>query len=162
MTLWGTLRRAAALAALLGTTGWLLPGLPPQACGQADLAGSCPGCARLFDGYGLRQSDAAFELVWVMDRTVYPKVFTLANPERLVVDFQPAWSERLERLNAWTHPLLNGPVRRGSDSAQRRVRFVLDLVPGAAYDVRQDIYLNAGQLGEGARFVLRVSRGGPP
>jgi hypothetical protein len=120
-------------------------------------ATSCPGCAQVFDGQVVSDSASSFRVVWSMDRTVYPRVFILEDPRRLVVDFEPAWSTGVAALAAWTHPLLRGAIRPGWHGEQRRLRFVFDLHSGIQYDVSQDIYLGDSQTNP-ARFVLGVSR----
>jgi hypothetical protein len=146
------LRRALFLV-LLGV-GMLLP----AAAGAGAEGGVCAGCAKVLDGYVERVSDGSLRVTWVMDRTVYPRVFILKEPRRLVVDIEPAWTEGLPRLTAPAHPLLRGPIRTAWHAEPRRLRCVLDLLPDGLYDVTQDLFLNPPEQKDGARFVLGVSR----
>lgn len=117
-------------------------------------ADTCTGCARVLDAQASSDSTEAFSLTLIMDRAVYPKVFTLENPRRLVVDLEPSWMGSMPRLTSWAHPLLRGPIRTAWHADSRRLRLVLDLHPGVKYDVQQDLYLGQGLTGEGARFLL--------
>jgi hypothetical protein len=54
--------------------------------------------------------------------------------------------------------MLRGPIRTGLDREAERLRIVLDLVEGASYRVKHDLFLSGGLLGEGARYVLELKR----
>lgn len=127
---------------------------------RAQAEGPCPRteCVRVFDAFGVSKSRDAFQLVIVVDRWIRPKVFALKAPPRLVLDWEPAWTEGLTRLKSWDHPILKGPIRMAWHARQRKLRIVLDLLPETDYDVQQEVYLTVGELGEGARFVLSVRR----
>ncbi len=136
-------------------------GVVPGAEAVHGRAISCQGCVKVVDGYGLEDADGSIQIVLVMDRVIHPTAFVLKDPLRVVVDLEPAWTEGLPRLTSWGHPFLKGPIRLGWHSEQRRLRLVLDLVPGPIYDASQDLYLGEGRSGEEARFVLRVTRTSP-
>lgn len=151
----GLPRRIFALALvaslLVLLTGWAHL---PWTGATARAADTCTGCARVLDAQASSDSREALSLTLMMDRAVYPKVFTLENPTRLVVDLEPAWMGPMPRLTSWGHPLLRGQIRTAWHADSRRLRLVLDLHPGVKYDVQQDLYLGQGLTEEGARFVL--------
>ena len=154
-------RTTLCLLALFLLWGTGPAGFVPGAEAVQGRAISCQGCAKVVDGYGLEDSDGSIQIVLVMDRVIHPSAFVLKDPLRVVVDLEPAWTEGLPRLTSWGHPFLQGPIRLGWHSEQRRLRLVLDLVPGHIYDASQDLYLGEGRSEEGARFVLRVTRTSP-
>jgi|GEM_PF-2438516 hypothetical protein len=151
-------------AALVGRTWLILAGLlviflvrgterPVHAQGWANVEGEC---IRVLDVYGTASGEGEIQIVLVMDRGHRPKVFPLKEPPRLVIDLEPVELVGKPRLSKERLPLLRGPVRWGIHHAKRRLRIVLDLFPNRTYDVKQDLYMGPGQLGEGGRFVLTL------
>ncbi len=151
----GRLKRGLVLPSVASAffllTGWAQL---PWTGATAQAADACSGCARVLEAQTSSESDGALSLTLIMDRALYPKVFTLENPTRVVVDLEPAWIGATQRLTSWGHPLLRGKIRAAWHADSRRLRLVLDLHPGVKYDVQQDLYLGQGLTVEGARFVL--------
>ena len=114
------------------------------------------GCIRVLDVYGVSPEKGEVRIVLVLDRSRSPKVFPLKEPPRLVIDLEPAELVGRPRFPEEPFPILRGPVRWWIHPAKRRLRIVLDLFPHRAYDVKQDLYMGPGQLGEGGRFVLSL------
>jgi hypothetical protein len=116
----------------------------------------CEECPRVFDGYAISDSQDAFQLILIMDRPFEPKVFSLENPHRLVIDLEPTSTSSLPRLHGWKHPILKGPMRTAFHVEKNKFRIVLDLLSDTEYNIDLDIFVGIRQLGEGARAIIRL------
>ena len=118
----------------------------------------CDQCVRVLEGYSISASQKHIEVILVTDRAVAPKAFTLRQPPRLILDLEPAWISGQLRFHSTKHPMLKGPIRTSFHLKSKKLRIVLDLLPGIDYDVAQDLFMGDGRLGVGGRFVLTVRK----